>query len=67
LAGSKNPSSVTSKARIIGFNPKDGVFSLADLSLIAVSSINYLLTFIGVGLIAVGIYYFVDTTSFAAQ
>jgi hypothetical protein len=35
-------------------------FGLAGLGLIAVSSINYLLIFVGVGLIAVGIYYFMD-------
>jgi hypothetical protein len=35
-------------------------FCLAGLGLITMSSINYLLIFIGIGLIAVGIYYFID-------
>ncbi len=33
---------------------------MAGLGLIAVSSINYMLIFVGIGLIAVGIYYFMD-------
>jgi hypothetical protein len=42
-------------------------FGLAGLGLIAVSSINYLLIFIGIGLIAAGVYFFVDNPSFAAK
>jgi hypothetical protein len=42
-------------------------FGVAGLGLIILSSIDYLLTFMGIGLIAVGIYYFVDTTSFGVD
>ena len=40
-------------------------FGLTGLGLIAVSSVDYLLIFVGVGLIAVGVYFFVDNPSFA--